>query len=271
VSLANRELEAARDEILRWNQDLERKVAERTSEVQAQAGQIEELMRQKDQLLGMVAHDLRTPLAGLLGFAEVAIAGLDAGLEAEKTKEDLEVIRTTALEMSELLNDLLDVSRLEAGKLHIEPREVDLLELIRQGAKRYEVMAGQKDIGYQEFLPDGQLTVRADPKRVNQILGNLISNAIKFSNPGGRITLTVRTEGAKVLVSVADTGQGISPSDVDRIFGQYEQAEAQATAGEHGSGLGLSIAKKLIELHGGEIWVDSKPGMGARFTFTLPL
>lgn len=271
VRHANQELEKARDEILRWNQELEQKVAERTREVEEQAARIEELMQQKDQLIGMVAHDLRTPLAGLLGFAEVAMTGIDAGLEPERTKQDLEVIRSTALEMSELLNDLLDVSRLEAGKLSIDPRPFDLLDLIRTSAKRYEALAAQKGIAFSTRLPAGELSVTADPKRVGQILGNLISNAIKFSNPGGRVVLSVRREPERALVSVADTGQGISPSDAERIFSRYEQAEAQATAGEHGSGLGLSIAKKLIELHGGSIWVDSAPGEGALFTFALPL
>lgn len=271
ISLANRELEEARDEILRWNQELEHKVAERTAEVQAQARRIEDLSRQKDQLLGMVAHDLRTPIAAMLGFAEVALAGLDVGIDAERTREDIEVIRTTAQEMSDLLNDLLDVSRLEAGKVNVDPQPLDLAGQIAASRRRYEVWAQGKEIAFSAFLPDGGLVALADGKRIQQVLNNLVSNAIKFSSPGGRITLTARREGDRAQVSVADTGLGIEPEDLERIFVSYEQASARATAGEHGSGLGLAIAKKLIEAHGGEIWVESRKGVGSRFSFTLPL
>ena len=127
-------------------------------------------------------------------------------------------------------------------------------------------------------IPEGRIYVHADPKRIGQVLNNLISNAIKFTpSEGGRITLVVRTEGGGgfangfAVVSVADTGQGIDPDELDRVFERYTQTTTQATAGEHGSGLGLSIAKKLIEQHGGQIWVESKKGLGSIFTFKLPL
>ncbi len=271
ISRANQELQAARDEILRWNQELEHKVAQRTEEVQAQAREIAELIRQKDQLLGMVAHDLRTPIAAMLGFAEVAIAGLEAGIEPARTREDLDVIRTTAQEMSDLLNDLLDVSRIEAGKVSIDPHDVDIVAQVGGGRRRYEVWAQGKGIGLHLFLPERPLRVRADPKRVQQVLNNLVSNAIKFSARGGTISVTVRRAGERAVIAVADTGQGIDPSEQDRIFVSYEQASARATAGEHGSGLGLAIAKKLVEAHGGEIWVESEKGVGSRFSFSLPL
>ncbi|MGE0711398.1 MAG: ATP-binding protein [Planctomycetota bacterium] len=271
IRRANRELEGARDEILRWNQELEHKVAERTHEVQTQAEQIARLSRQKDQLLGMVAHDLRTPLAGMLGFAEVAIAGIRAGMEAEHTLEDLEVIKTTAQEMSELLNDLLDVSRLEAGKIRIEPRPLDLVAAVQEGRRRYEMWAAAKEISFQARVPDGRLVVQADPRRIQQVLNNLISNAIKYSSQGGTIVLALRRHDGFVQVSVEDTGQGIAADDLDKVFASYEQTKTLATAGEHGAGLGLSIAKALVEQHGGEIWVESVVGVGSRFTFSLPL
>ncbi|MBL4850524.1 MAG: FHA domain-containing protein [Planctomycetes bacterium] len=269
ISLANKELERARDEILRWNQELEGKVAERTQEVQEQAERIADLSRQKDQLLGMVAHDLRTPLTGMLGFAEVAISDLQAGSATEHTLEDLLVIRQSAQEMSELLNDLLDVSRLEAGKIRIELRPVDIGARIRTDRRRYEMWASSKEIGFTAKAPSEELWVSADPKRIQQVLNNLVSNAIKYSTSGGMITLRVKPAGKEVEVSVQDTGQGIASDDLDKVFASYEQTKTQATAGEHGAGLGLSIAKKLVELHGGQIWVESKPGVGSRFTFSL--
>ena len=270
IRRANRELEVARDEIVAWNQELEHKVEQRTEEVQAQAAQIAELSQQKDQLLGMVAHDLRTPLAGMLGFAEVAIAGIEAGMDSEATLEDLAVIKSTAQEMSELLNDLLDVSRLEAGKIRIEPRPVDLAELAREGERRYAMWARAKQIAFRARVPAEALVVIADPKRVRQVLNNLISNAIKYSSQG-TITLSLERKGKQVEVAVQDTGQGIAPDEIDKVFAKYEQTRTLATAGEHGAGLGLSIAKRLVEEHGGQIWVESQQGVGSRFTFSLPL
>ena len=269
---ANRELEAARDQILRWNQELERKVDERTREVQAQAAQIAALNREKDALMGMVAHDLRTPLSGLLGFAEIALQGLASGEDPATLTEDLEVIRTTAIEMNELLSDLLDVSRIEAGKLPIQLQEVDLGQFVREGKRRYELWAGAKRIGFKLALPERLPHVRLDPRRVQQVLNNLVSNAVKFTNPGGTVTLGVGQSRTDVIeVWVLDTGQGIDPSETDRLFGRFEQVSVQPTAGEKGSGLGLSIAKRLVELHGGRIWVESRPGVGSKFTFTLPV
>lgn len=267
---ANAELETARDEILRWNQELERKVQERTSEVQAQAGKIAELNHEKDALMGMVAHDLRTPLSGLLGFAEIALEGLDSGEDPSTLREDLDVIKSTAMEMNELLSDLLDVSRMEAGKVQFSPETVDLIAFLSESERRYELLASRKQITFRLALPESLPPVRLDPLRIRQVLNNLVSNACKFTNPGGMVTLQARVTPAAFEVSVTDTGQGIAADELDRVFQRYEQTSAQATAGEKGSGLGLAIAKRLVEMHGGKIWVESKPGVGTRFTFALP-
>lgn len=269
ITRGNRELSAARDEILRWNQELEHKVEQRTREVQAQAAKIAELHQQKDQLLGMVAHDLRTPLTGLLGFAEVALADLETG--SDRVKEDLEVIRTTALEMNELLSDLLDVAKIEAGKIRVAPQDVDLAAVLAEGRRRYELWAAAKGIAFRLSLRGPLPRARMDPKRIQQVLNNLVSNAVKFSGKGGTITLSAREVEDSIEVAVTDTGQGIDAGDIDKIFGRFEQLpSAQATAGERGSGLGLAIAKRLVELHGGRIWVESKKGVGSKFTFALP-
>lgn len=269
ITRGNRELSAARDEILRWNQELEHKVEQRTREVQAQAAKIAELHQQKDQLLGMVAHDLRTPLTGLLGFAEVALADLEAG--SDRVQEDLEVIRTTALEMNELLSDLLDVAKIEAGKIRVAPQDVDLAAVLAEGRRRYEMWAAAKGIAFRLSLRGPLPRARMDPKRIQQVLNNLVSNAVKFSGKGGTITLSAREVDDSIEVAVTDTGQGIDPADLEKLFGRFEQAGPQATAGERGSGLGLAIAKRLVELHGGKIWVESKKGVGSKFTFALPL
>jgi signal transduction histidine kinase/pSer/pThr/pTyr-binding forkhead associated (FHA) protein len=271
ITRANHELEAARDEIMRWNQELERKVEERTREVQAQAHRIQELNREKDSLMGMVAHDLRTPLSGLLGFTEIALDGVESGADSETLTGDLEVIKNTAIEINELLTDLLDVSRIEAGKVHVVPRQVQFEDLVEDGRRRYELWAGHKQIRFQVHIPEQLPMASLDPRRVQQVLNNLISNAIKFTKPGGAITLAARQRGEELEVAVIDTGQGIDPTELERVFGRFEQTSAQPTAGEYGSGLGLAIAKKLVELHGGRIWVESKVGVGSKFSFTLPL
>jgi len=267
---ANAELETARDEILRWNQELERKVQERTSEVQAQASKIAELNSEKDALMGMVAHDLRTPLSGLLGFAEIALEGIDSGEDPATLREDLDVIKSTAMEMNELLSDLLDVSRIEAGKVQFSPEQVDLAAFLGESRRRYELLAARKQIAFSLALPPELPPVSFDPLRIRQVLNNLVSNACKFTNPGGTITLQARTTPTSLEISVTDTGQGIAPGELDKVFQRYEQTSAQATAGEKGSGLGLAIAKRLVEMHGGKIWVESKPGVGTRFSFALP-
>jgi signal transduction histidine kinase len=261
LTRTNEELQGARDEILRWNQELEQKVEVRTREVQA-------LNDQKDALLGMVAHDLRTPLTGLLGFAEVAQADLEAG--SDRLAEDLEVIRATAVEMHDLLSDLLDVSKIEAGKVEITKRTTDLAALLDEGRRRYEMWAGAKDIAFR--LKCGELPpVKCDARRIQQVLNNLVSNAVKFSRKGGTITLSAKARDDAIEVSVVDTGQGIDAADLEKLFKQFEQGAAQATGGERGTGLGLAIAKKLVELHGGTIGVESKRGVGSKFTFRLPL
>ena len=270
LSRTNHELEAARDEILRWNHELESKVEERTREVQAQASKIAALNREKDALLGMVAHDLRTPLSGLLGFAEIAQADLEMQ-DLERLREDLEVIRSTAVETNDLLSDLLDVSRIESGKMHIDRDDVDVAELVESWRRRYEMWAENKELAFRVWVEPGLPQVSLDPRRIQQVLNNLVSNAVKFSTSWGTITLGARRRGDQLEVSVTDTGQGIEANELDKVFGRYEQSSTQATRGEKGSGLGLSIAKKLVELHGGTIWVDSKRGVGSKFSFALPI
>ncbi|MBI3722517.1 FHA domain-containing protein [bacterium] len=271
ITQTNQKLEAAKEEIERWNRELERKVEERTLEIQRQAERIAELGRQKDELLGMVAHDLRTPLTGLLGFAEMALTGLSRGAEPKAIEDDLEVIRTTALEMNELLSDLLDVSKIEAGKLEIAARPVDILELIEEARARYTLWTQSKQLEFRLTVPKDLPAVSADPRRILQVLNNLVSNAVKFSRPGDAVTLGATSNENTIVVSVTDTGQGISQEDLAKLFAPFEQGSSKATRGERGTGLGLAIARKIVELHGGQIWAVSQKGLGSQFAFTLPI
>jgi signal transduction histidine kinase len=271
ITSANRDLVNAKAEIEGWNRELNRKVDERTLEIQRQAERIAELGKQKDELLGMVAHDLRTPLTGLLGFAEIALQSIHRNGPIERLKEDLEVIRATAVEMNDLLTDLLDVSKIEAGKVTITPQPTDLVDLVEDASKRYQGWAETKGIKFRlQIAPEIPL-VHVDPHRIQQVLNNLVSNAVKFSSVSDAVTLTIARSADVIEFAVSDTGQGISPDDLGKLFSRFEQGSSRATKGERGTGLGLAIAKKIVELHGGQIWVESKKGVGSRFAFTLPI
>jgi signal transduction histidine kinase len=271
ISAANKKLEAAKGEIELWNRDLEKKVEERTLEIQRQAERIAELGKQKDELLGMVAHDLRTPLTGLLGFAEIALQGVERGVASERLREDLEVIRATAVEMNDLLTDLLDVSKIEAGKVTITPQLTDVCELVEDSCRRYRLWAQSKQIHFLLRMAKDLPNAKLDGRRIQQVLNNLVSNACKFSSAGDTITLGVQRAEVALEFSVTDTGQGITQDDIAKLFLRFEQGSSRATKGERGTGLGLAIAKKIVELHGGQIWVESKKGVGSRFVFTLPV
>lgn len=270
----NAELAKARESLAALNRDLERKVEKRTGEIRRQAEEIQRLADLKDELIGMVAHDLRTPLTIIHGYAQILLMWLDGGQEfaGDKVHEDVAAIERTSLEMTNLLNDLLDVSKIEAGKIRIDAQVTDLPELLHNSYSFHRVWAESKGVALQVHAERRLPSVVCDPKRIGQVLNNLLSNAIKFSKRGDAITIACRPLDESALeVSVTDTGQGIDPAELPKLFGRYSQSSAEGTAGERGTGLGLAIAKKLVELHGGHISAQSVPGRGSRFAFTLPV
>lgn len=270
---ANLELRKAQEQLAAWNKELERKVAERTAELQQQAEEIRRLAELKDELLGIAAHDLRTPLTIIHGYAQIIGMGLRSGLlDPERLLEDVQAIERTSLEMTNLLNDLLDVRKIEAGRIRVVPEPTDPHELVYGCFHLHELWARSKGIRLQLEMPDGLPPVLCDGKRIQQVLNNLISNAIKFSHEGDTVTVGLVPRGEQGLeFRVEDTGQGIAPEDLPRLFGQYEEiGSSRPTGGEKSSGLGLAIAKKLVELHGSRIEVQSTAGQGSRFAFTLP-
>ncbi len=270
VRKANEELEEAKERIRKHNLELEQKVEERTLEIRKQNEEISQLADMKDELLGMVAHDLRTPLTGIIGFSEIILQVLDAGMPAETMKEDVEVIHRTAGEMNSLLSDLLDISKIESGKITIQPEMRNAGTMLREGYPTYKRWTESKGIRFQLEVAEGIPDVPLDPRRFGQIINNLLSNAIKFSHPDDTISVVARGNGEWVEIVVSDTGQGIDPNEISKIFGKFEQApSSQATKGEAGTGLGLAITKRLVELHGGKIRVDSQRGVGTRFTIAL--
>ncbi len=274
VRRTNEALRQAREEILAWNRELEAKVRERTAEIQKQAEEIKRLADLKDELLGMTAHDLRTPLTIIHGYAQLLLMGVQTdSLDRARLEEDLKIIERTSLEMTNLLNDLLDVKTIEAGKIKLVPEPASPGALVLDCFGLHHVWAKTKGIDLSFRIEEGLPEILVDPKRIAQALNNLVSNAIKFSREGDRIVIsTGRAGGEAIEFAVEDTGQGIASEDLPRLFGRFEQSpSSKATRNERGTGLGLAIVKKLVELHGGTIAVTSAPGRGSRFAFRIPL
>lgn len=238
--------------------------------LQEQYVQLETLNTQKDELLGMAAHDLRNPLSVVLGFADVLLA--DPAVSGnEQLREFGTIIADTARHMVALIDDILAVSQIESGRLTIDPGPTDLTALVRAACVPNRMLAERKNIALLEHLPSHPVTALVDPLRVRQVLDNLLSNAIKFSYERTAITARLEVVGDHAVIEVTDQGQGIRGNDLEKLFRPFTQTATRATAGEKSTGLGLTIVKRIVELHGGTVGVRSQWGKGATFTVALPL
>jgi signal transduction histidine kinase len=254
---------------------LEEKVEERTRELEKALAELDEKGRQleaasrhKSEFLANMSHELRTPLNAILGFSQVLRERL-FGEVNEKQAEYLDDILTSANHLLALINDILDLSKVEAGQVELEVAPFSLREALERGV----VMVRERALkdGVQVTLaanPEVDL-VAGDERRIRQVVFNLLSNAVKFTPAGGVVDVRATQINGEVRVSVADTGPGIAAEDLERIFEEFQQTEAGIEQRE-GTGLGLALSKRLVELHGGRIWVDSEPGNGSTFVFTLP-
>ncbi len=227
-----------------------------------------ELDEMKSQLLSTVSHELRTPLASIKGFATTLLRR-DVEWDEASRLEFLCIIDEESDRLSELIGNLLDMSRVEAGTLRMEAQPTDLSLIVDETVAEFRMMT--RDHRIQVELPSSLPLVLADPRRIRQVLRNLVENAVKYSPRGGAVNVTVQTGMDRVQVSVADQGIGLEPQHLDRIFDRFYQVDSASTRQVGGSGLGLSISRAIIEAHGGEIWVESEPGVGSTFHFTLPL
>ncbi len=227
-----------------------------------------ELDQMKNQLLSIVSHELRTPLASIKGFTTTLLRD-DVQWDEATQRDFLKIIEEESDRLGELIDNLLDMSQTEAGALRIDREAVQLRNLVREAQER--VSRRSDSHWFVVDLPAQLPRVWADPRRVRQVLNNLLENAIKYSPNGGQITVTCEVEGDFVLVSVADQGQGIPQEYFNRVFDRFFQVDSASTRKSGGIGLGLAIAKGIVEAHGGRIWVESAPGQGSVFRFTLPL
>jgi PAS domain S-box-containing protein len=257
--------------------DLERKVEERTAELQTALVQAEAADRIKSAFLATMSHELRTPLNSIIGFTGIVLQGLAGPLTPEQQKQ-LGMVRGSARHLLDLINDVLDISKIEAGQLEVRDEPVDLAALLERTVGTIRPLAAQKGLALETRIPDTLPALRSDRRRVEQILLNLLNNAVKFTDRGG-VTLTVRAgpdvrladRRPAVALAVADTGIGIRPADLQRLFQPFQQVDSGLSRQHEGTGLGLAICRRLAELLGGTITVQSTWGVGSTFTVTLPL
>ncbi len=254
----------AEENIRQLNVDLERRVEERTVEL-VYANRI------KDEFLANMSHELRTPLNGILGLSENLLEGVYGAL-IEKQKHTVQVIQSSGEHLLELINDILDISKIEAGKFEFSLEEVKVDKICQSSLVFIKQQANKKSITVEYSSLENAFTVFADPRRLKQILINLLNNAVKFTPENGKVKLEIRgnVKESQLQFSITDTGIGIVPEDVPKLFKPFTQLDGGLSRQHEGSGLGLALVKKMVEMHGGSVEVQSKPGQGSRFSFVLP-
>jgi PAS domain S-box-containing protein len=236
--------------------------------------EMREIDRLKSQFLANMSHELRTPLNSIIGFSRVIIKGID-GPVTELQQQDLTAIYNSGQHLLGLINDILDLAKIEAGKMELAFDEVNIADIVTSVLSTMSGLVKDRPIQIKRFIEPHLPTVRADAIRTRQVMINLLSNASKFTDEGDitvRVGLDTAPNGLKeIRVSVTDTGPGISKEDQEKLFQAFSQVDDSPTRKTGGTGLGLSICQQLITLHGGRIWVDSEVGKGSTFSFTLPL
>ncbi len=256
-SLLYDELSGLNNELINMQREIARENAE-----------LEKLNNLKDQFLGMAAHDLRNPLGLVRSFSEL--------LEEESSgfsKDHLEIIQdihSLSSFMLGLVNDLLDISSIDSGNLNLDLANIDLIALIHKALTFNRIVAYKKNISIDFITTLADCMILIDPNKVNQVLTNLLTNAIKYSYPDTKVQVTLIRDERFVTISVKDEGQGIPADELPKLFGAFQRTSVRSTDGERSTGLGLLISKKMVEGHGGKIWVESKVGAGSTFYFTLP-
>ena len=268
-----------------FNKDLELQVAKRTEELENKTAELEQAnleLKKLDELrsafLANMSHELRTPLNSIIGYTELILDGVDGEINKEQDKS-LTKVHNNAKNLLKLINHILDMSRIESGKMEINLSEVNLQDIIEPVVSNLQPLINKKDLTVNIKIKDGLPSAYADPDMVRQIITNLLDNAIKFTSEG-YITLSAGLSGTDskenhyptfIEVSISDTGTGIKEEDFVELFNMFRPLDLSATRPHGGVGLGLSICKRLIEMQNGTIWVESKYGEGSKFSFTLPV
>ena len=264
--------------------DREREIFTRTLEEKNR--QLKEANRLKDEFLANMSHELRTPLNSIIGFSEVLVDGLSGELNEEQF-EFINNVRTSGLHLLDLINDILDLSKIRAGMMELSPESVELINLIKETCATLRTQAEKKKIAILYEFPDGELYAEIDPLMIKQVLLNIVGNAIKFTPEKGEIRVilddvqvldwdnhlfeeVMSDEGNALRFQIVDTGIGIEEKNVDIVFDEFRQVDGSYTRNSGGTGLGLPLSIKLVKLHQGEIWVESEVNVGSCFSFLLP-
>jgi signal transduction histidine kinase len=259
------EQERLRAEVLELNRDLNNL----TRQLHQANAELRELNELKNQFLGMSAHDLRKPVGVIMTYTEFVLDEAGGNLSAQH-REFLRTGLNAAAGMKRLIDDFLDVSVIESGKLRLDLAPATAPEILAGAAPIARLLAAKKNISLLVEPADDKRRLRADVSKLQQVLLNLIGNAIEHSTPGQRVWLSARWDDRNLVFTVRDEGPGIAPEDQARLFTAFARAGTRKTAGERSVGLGLAIARMVVEAHGGRIWVESIPGRGASFLFSLP-
>jgi signal transduction histidine kinase len=239
-------------------------------EIEDKGRQLEAASRHKSEFLANMSHELRTPLNAVIGFSEVLIQQMFGALN-EKQDEYLKDIYASGQHLLSLINDILDLSKIEAGRMELTPAPFHLPSAMDNAVTLVKERAARHGITLELDLDPRLSELVGDERKVKQVLLNLLSNAVKFTPEGGRICVKAGLTDGAVEISVTDSGIGIAPEDQAAIFEEFRQVGSDETRKQEGTGLGLTLAKKFVELHGGRLWVESELGRGSTFTFTLPL
>jgi signal transduction histidine kinase len=238
-------------------------------EIQDKSRQLESASQHKSQFLANMSHELRTPLNAILGYTELILDNI-YGETPDKMREVLDRLQANGKHLLGLINDVLDLSKIEAGQLTLDLADYSLKEMVQTVFTAVESLATGKRLALTIDVAPNLPRGHGDERRLTQVLLNLVGNAIKFTDKG-EVAIRATAADGSFTVAVRDTGPGIAPSDQDKIFGEFQQADNAATKRKGGTGLGLSIAKRIIAMHGGRIWVESDVGKGSTFAFTIPV
>jgi signal transduction histidine kinase len=238
-------------------------------EIQDKSRQLEEASQHKSQLLANMSHELRTPLNAILGYAELMTDGA-YGEPSEKMLGILKRLEANGKHLLGLINDVLDLSKIEAGQLVLELSDYCVQDIAQTVRSTLEPLAADKKLAFKLELAPDLPPGHGDGRRLTQVLINLVGNAIKFTD-AGEVAIKAEANNGAFQVSVRDTGPGISAADQAKLFQEFQQADNAITKKKGGTGLGLAISKRIIEMHGGRIWVESQSGRGSTFAFTLPV
>lgn len=258
------------EEIYKSRQGLELKIQERTKQLTEALERVQHINKTKSQFISAVSHELRTPLTSIKGYASILIAG-KIGAIPDAVKERLKKINKHSDNLVSLINNLLDISRIESGRAELKFKQQPLAPIIETIEDLLTPQLKEKKIIFQKRIPSETPNLFIDSSQIERVFINLIGNAIKFTPPDGVITVSANTEdNEKIIVSISDTGIGLKDEDVEKLFDEFYRVENEINQNVKGSGLGLSLVKKIVEAHNGTIAVKSKIGEGTTFYFTLP-